>query len=299
MRIWLSGAGGFVGSNLAEVFAASGAELAAPRRAEVDVTDAGAVDRSIGELGADAVVHCAILNELTGLSEHRRDAWDGYVGATRNVVDAANRAGAQVVLISTDWVFDGTQAPAAEDEPPNPVNTYGFLKAACELVVEERADRGAVARIAGVQGVHRARSATLRVQDEGFGYLVASLVDALRAGEPFTVWESDRINTVATPTLATDVGALILRMLERGRTGIHHCVGGEHASRAELARAAVDVFGLDGDLLRFGPPPALSGVPVPYDTRLDATATAAALDVELPSLRAQLEQLRREFDVSR
>ena len=99
MRIWLSGAGGFVGSNLAEVFAASGAELAAPRRAEVDVTDAGAVDRSIGEFGADAVVHCAILNELTGLSEHRRAAWDGYVGATRNVVGAANRAGAQVVLI--------------------------------------------------------------------------------------------------------------------------------------------------------------------------------------------------------
>ena len=62
MRIWLSGAGGFVGSNLAEVFAASGAELAAPRRAEVDVTDAGAVDRSIGEFGADAVVHLSLIH---------------------------------------------------------------------------------------------------------------------------------------------------------------------------------------------------------------------------------------------
>ena len=38
---------------------------------------------------------------------------------------------------------------------------------------------------------------------------------------------------------------------------------------------------------------------VVYDTRLDASATAAALDVELPSLRAQLEQLRREFDAAR
>ena len=296
MRIWLSGAGGFVGSNLAEVFTASGAELAAPTRAQVDVTDARAVGKHIADFAPDAVVHCAILNDLTQLAARRREAWDGYVGATRNVVDAANECGAQVVLISTDWVFDGTQAPAAEEDPPNPVNAYGFLKAASELVVAERAERGAVARIAGVQGVHRARPTTLRVQDEGFGYLVASLVDALRAGQPFTVWQAENINMVATPTLATDVGELILRMLGRERTGIYHVCGGEHASRAELARAAVEVFELDPELLRFGPPPAEPGAPVPYDTRLDATATAAALGVELPSLRDQLVKLRGELD---
>ena len=55
------------------------------------------------------------------LSDRRR-AWDAYVGATRNVVDAANAVGAHIVLVSTDWVFDGTQGPAPEDAPPNPVN---------------------------------------------------------------------------------------------------------------------------------------------------------------------------------
>ena len=99
-----------------------------------------------------------------------------------------------MLLVSTDWVFDGTQGGAAEDEPPNPVDAYGFLKAASELVVAERARRGAVARIAGVQGVHRARPDTPRVQDAGFGYLVASVVGALRAGRPFSVWESPEIN---------------------------------------------------------------------------------------------------------
>ncbi len=43
------------------------------------------------------------------------------------------------MLISTDWVFDGTQGPAAETEPPNPINPYGFLKASSELVVTQRA----------------------------------------------------------------------------------------------------------------------------------------------------------------
>ena len=298
MRVWLTGAGGFVGSNLRAVFAARGAELACPSHAEVDVTDRDAVARSVAEFRPDAIVHCAILNDPAALVSRRREAWDAYVGATRNVVEAAGDA--QVVLVSTDWVFDGTQGGATEDEPPNPINAYGFLKAASELVVSERAKRGAVARIAGVQGVHRARPDTPRAQDHGFGYFVASLVQALRAGVPFTVWEGEAINMRATPTLATDAADLIWRMLERERVGVHHCCGAESVNRAELARATVAAFELDGSKLRFGPPPAPDGR-IPYDTSLDARATAAALGVELPGVADQLTRLRDELprDVER
>ena len=64
---------------------------------------------------------------------------------------------------------------------------------------------------------------------------------------------------------------------------------------------AVDAFGLDPDLLDVGPPP-VGAVPaerVPRDTRLDAAATAAALDVELPDLDTQLARLRAEIDAAR
>lgn len=300
MRVWLSGGRGFVGSNLERVFARRhGAELCAPRRDEVDVTDAGAVRRSVLDFEPHAVVHCAILNDMARLSTDRRAAWNGYVGATRNVVDAANAAGAHVLLVSTDWVFDGERPGATEDEPPAPVNPYGFLKAASELVLTERAERGTVARVAGVQGIHRARPDTPRRQDAGFGYLVASLVDALRAGERFTVWESPRINQVATPTLATDAAELIWRALAGGVTGVLHCCGGEAVDRAGLARRAVRAFDLDPNLLNFGPPPpgSLPDVRVPRDTSLDATATAAALGVELPDLDAQLAALREEMEM--
>jgi dTDP-4-dehydrorhamnose reductase len=302
VRIYLTGGSGFVGSNLRHVFAARhGAEVLAPGHEHVDLADARAVRRSVAATAPDAIVHAAIWNEPAGLRRDRRRAWAAYIEATRNVVDAANAAGAHVVLVSTDWVFDGTQGPATEDEPPNPINTYGFLKAASELVVRDRAERGTIARISGVQGVHRARPHAPRHQDSGFGYLVASIVEALRAGRPFTVWRSPRINTLATPTLATDAGGLIWRALERGRTGVLHCCGGESADREALARAAAEAFDLDGDLLGFGPPPehAPGPEPVPYDTRLDATATAAALGVRLPDLRTQLARLRAELDAAR
>ena len=311
MRVYLTGATGFVGSNVVRVFAERHhAELFCPVHRQpppdgapydwsrVDLTDAGAVARSITAFRPDAVVHGAILNDFSRLYTHRQEGWDAYVGATRNVVDAANAVGARVVLVSTDWVFDGTQGGATEGTPPNPINAYGFLKAASELVVRERAAHGAVARLSGVNGVHWARPEAPRRQDAGFGYLVASMVEALRAGRRFTVWQSPAINTVASPTLASDAAELLWRIVERQLHGTFHCCGGEAADRSELARRAAAAFELEGELLDFGPPAAdaLPPGPVPYDTSLDARATAEALGIEPPDLHSLLERLRAELD---
>jgi dTDP-4-dehydrorhamnose reductase len=299
MRVWVTGAGGFVGSNMVRVLReGQGAEVAGPSRAEVDVTDCAAVRRAVEAFAPDAIVHCAILNDPVALVRDRRAAWESYVGATRNVVDAGNAIGAHVVLISTDWVFDGTQGGATEDEPPNPINAYGFLKAASELVIQERAARGAVARIAGVAGVHWARPALPRQQDAGFGYLCTSVVQTLRAGRRFTVWESPDINCIATPTLAGDAAELVWRVLDGRHEGVLHCVGGESVDRVTLARRTARAFGLDEGLIDVGPPDpaAVATMRFPYDTSLDATATAQRLGVELPDLDAMLARLRVELD---
>jgi dTDP-4-dehydrorhamnose reductase len=153
-----------------------------------------------------------------------------------------------------------------------------------------------------VQGVHWARPRAPRAQDAGFGYFVASLVDALSLGERFTVWDDSRLNMVATPTLATDAAELIWRALDVGATGILHCVGGEHSDRIELARKAVAAFELDPELLAVGPPDPNAlpvGGSVPFDTRLDAAYTAEALGVELPALETMLARLRVQIETSR
>jgi dTDP-4-dehydrorhamnose reductase len=276
MRVWLSGGSGFVGRHLLDVFG----DALAPSHVEVDMTDAEAVRRSVTAFEPDVLVHAAILNDFARLE---REGWAAYVGATRNVVEAAS--GAHVILVSTDWVFDGTGV-SSETTPPNPINLYGMLKAASEQVPGV----DAVARISAVQGVYGAP----RSQDAGFGYFVAAIVRALRAGERFTVWEGPGINGVATPTLASDAADLIARIAAGRHRGVFHCCGGESVSRRELAMRTVDVFGLDPGLLDFAPPPD-PGFPVPYDTRLDATATAAALGVELPSLDDQLRRLERSL----
>jgi dTDP-4-dehydrorhamnose reductase len=295
VRVYLTGASGFVGSNVARVFEARGAELATPRHREVDVTNADAVRSSVGAFRPDAIVHCAILNDFAALYADRAAGWDAYVGATRNLVDAGNDVGARIVLVSTDWVFDGTQGGATERTPPNPINLYGFLKAASELVVSERAERGSVARIAAVQGWPS--GALPREQDAGFGYFVSALVERLRAGERFGVWESGDINMVATPTLASDAAELMWRIAERDLDGIFHCCGGESLDRRTLAMRAAQVFELDPTLLDLGvqPPEGVLHAPVPYNTSLDATWTAGALGVELPDVTEMLRRMCEEL----
>jgi dTDP-4-dehydrorhamnose reductase len=87
-------------------------------------------------------------------------------------------------------------------------------------------------------------------------------------------------------------------MIELGRTGIHHCCGDEAISRTELAQKAARALDLDPDLLDFGPPPP-QRFPIPYDTSLDGSATAAALGVPAPSVDEQLRRFSREVLRSR
>ncbi|MEO1059787.1 MAG: sugar nucleotide-binding protein [Actinomycetota bacterium] len=292
MRTILTGASGFVGSNIAKVLTdRHGDEVVAER---VDMTDSAAVRAHVDRSGADAVIHCAILNDWDLMHADRHLAWASYVEATRCYADAAAAAGIPFCLVSTDWVFDGTQSGATEDTPPNPINLYGFLKAASEIVALDRG--GSVARVSGVNGTHWARPATPREQDPGFGYFVASIVDHLERGEPFTVWEGDELNSVASPSLGAMCGEVMRAAVATGATGVFHCCGSESATRRQLAEATVEVFDLDRSLLRFGRAPieAFAGQTIPYDTSISAVATSERLGTPLLSLAEILDAFRIE-----
>ena len=308
MRVFVTGGAGLVGSNIVAAARARGdAVVATARTAPVlpvpgctyvrlDLLDRRAALAAVALAKPDVIVHTAIYNDFAGIYADRALAWESYVGVTRTLADAANACRASLLTVSTDWVFDGTQAGADETTPPNPVNYYGVLKTASEVVTLERASEPIVARISAVMGTHRAGGKLPRAQDPGFGYFVSAIVEQLSAGSPFAVWESASINMVATPSLASLSAAWMLELAERGHRGVYHCCGGEATGRMELAVAAARVFGLDESLLSRGAPDpgALPPAPVPHDTSLDARLTAAALDRVAPSVHELLELFRAE-----
>ena len=309
-RIAVTGATGFVGGTVAAVLADKGHDVTCLVRRDPgedfpwawQITDTGSVEDLERALdGMDAIAHLAILNDFALMYADRRAGWDGYVGMTDRIVDAANVTGAQVALISSDWVFDGLGHLYPEDFPPNPVNYYGVLKVASELAVLNRADRGFVARVGGVQGLHQTQKHGPRTQDVGFGFFVLSLVEALRSGERYTVWEDPHINNIATPIVSPEIGALLGRGIDRGVDGILHFAGGNAVTRRELAMATCEVFELDPDMVDFGPVPdaARLPAPVPYDTSMDGAQTMERLGTVVHSLSEQLRALRTELETGR
>lgn len=308
MRVWMTGGGGFVGSNIVRAaldaghdVVTTGRSFAAPAHARyevvpVDMTDEVQVRESVAAARPDLVINCAILNDWDRMYADRAAAWDAYVGATRHTSAAAADVGAAYVLVSTDWVFDGTQAGAAEGTPPNPINLYGTLKLASEMVALERG--GAVARVSGVNGLHLARPETPRAQDRGFGYFVASIVDALSSGRTFTVWEADDINMRATPSLALECGEIMLAIGEQRASGVFHCCGADAVTRRELAELTCAVFDLDTGLLRYGPPDpeSMLAAPVPYDTSLATPRTDRILGRSATPVRTLLERFKTQLE---
>ena len=308
-RVLLTGGTGFVGGNVAAVLTARGAEvLCAVRRDPgpdfpwawrlTDLADGDDVRTALVEHQSTAILHLAIDNDLHGLYRDRRAGFDAYVEMTRRLVDAANSTGARFGYLSTDWVFDGSGHEVDEGEPVDPRNLYGLFKALSEQVVIDRADRGFVARVGGVQGRHLTRPAAPRAQDCGFGYFVLSLVDSLTAGQAFTVWQDPAINNIASPITAAEIGARLLLALEREADGILHVVGADAVTRLELAHLAAEVFDLDPALITPGPVPAgaMLPAPMPADTSLSTPRTDRVLGVVPHGIREQLSALRREVE---
>ena len=313
MRALVTGGTGFVGSNIVKVFAEGhGAAVHCPvhrfvpdtasgfTTERLDLLDDGAVRASVAAFSPDVIVHSMILNDFAAMYADRALAWRSYVGTTETLARAAGDAGAKLILVSTDWVFDGTQAGADEDTPPNPVNLYGVLKLASEQAALRSGAPAAVARVSAVSGMHWMRDRTPRVQDGGFGYFVTSIVDALEAGEPFAVWEADNINMVASPSLASECAEVMWRIAaDPAAVGVFHCCGRESAGRMALARMACDVFDLDPSLLSSTPPDrgaagAVGEFPIPYDTSLTVRRTRDVLGYEPPGIRELLQRFRHE-----
>lgn len=316
MKIYATGGTGLVGSNVikvaverhqARVFATVHNWRPTPpvafEYAALDVCNRDQVLKTVRAFEPNAIVHCAALNDLPLIYRERELGWRSYVESTRFLTEAANEVGAKMILVSSDWVFDGAQALADETTPPNPINYYGVLKVVGENILAAMTDNWAVARVAGVNGVHWARPEQPLSQNAGFGNLACAVVAALRQNQPFTVWEGD-INMRATPTLASEIGEMIMRIIKLDRRGIFHCCGGEGVTRLELARATAEVFELDPGLICLGPcdpadPASLRGIPVPRDTRLNAICTAEQLAYPLLDVRQALGKLRQQIETGR
>jgi dTDP-4-dehydrorhamnose reductase len=140
------------------VAAAQGAghDVIALARRELDIRDPSAVAAAVAAARPAAVVNCAAWTDVDAAESREPDATEVNGAAAGHVAAAAAAAGAFVVQVSTDYVFDGTaREPYRESAPTSPLGAYGRSKLVGELAVARAAPGAhAIVRSSWLFGEH-------------------------------------------------------------------------------------------------------------------------------------------------
>lgn len=231
MRVAITGATGLFGHGLVRVFSEAH-DVAALGRADADLTRGEEAEDRLAALAPEIIVHAAAVADVDVCEENPELARLINVEGTRHIARAARRAGAGLVYISTDAVFDGAKlAPYVETDPVRPISEYGRTKVAAEEIVRELAAHRII-RVSVLFG-------------PGKTNFVEKALRRIAAGEP-AVAASDQLGA-ATYTL--DAARAIRALLERGAHGTFHVSNQGQCTREELAREAARLAGLDPRLV--------------------------------------------------
>ena len=236
MRIAVVGAGGQLGAAL--IHACAGRhEMAAFTRAQLDISDSGAVDAAMARVRPEAIFNAAALTAVDVAEDRPIEALNSNAFGVRALARAAMAHDATLVHYSTDFVFDGrATVPYVETDPPNPQSVYAASKLLGEWFAAD-APRAYVLRVEGIFGT-----------TPGGGPAkgsAAGILNALKAGGAATVF----IDRTITPSYVTDVAAATRQLVEsRAPTGLYHCVNSGSTTWLEFAEEMARLLGIDARL---------------------------------------------------
>src|SRR5947209_1599075 len=134
MRALITGGGGQLAADFTRIL--GDRVVAAPTRAQLDITDAAAIERALSERTPDLVINTAAFHQVDRCESEPEQSFAVNAAAPQRLAAACGRHGSVLVHVSTDYVFDGKQRrPYREDDAVAPINVYGASKAAGEMAI--------------------------------------------------------------------------------------------------------------------------------------------------------------------
>lgn len=196
-------------------------------RPEVDIADLASVQAALDSHRPELLIHCAAMTDVDGAARDPAAAYRANGLGTQTVALAAAQVDVPLVYLSTNEVFDGTQAvPYTEFDTPHPINPYGWSKRAGEWFVQNLTRRFFIVRTSWVTG-HGGRN---------FVHRMVQLAD--ERGQLRVVTDE-----VANPTFVEDLADALTGLIASGHYGIYHLTNAGYCSRYEYARKILELSG--------------------------------------------------------
>jgi dTDP-4-dehydrorhamnose reductase len=231
-RVLITGGGGQLASDL-EAQLRAGAEVLAPSRAELDITDEAAVLAVFEQLRPTVVYNCAAFHNVEVCEREEDRAFEVNARAVKRLAARCADHGTRLVHLSTNYVFDGTADwPYGEDELPSPRSIYAISKLAGEHAALAYASDALVVRTAGLYGLHGSAS-------KG-GNFVTRMIARARDQGALKVVADQRL----TPTFTSDLAAGILEAVEAGVSGTLHVTNSGATSWHGFTEAIMELAGV-------------------------------------------------------
>jgi dTDP-4-dehydrorhamnose reductase len=243
VRLLLIGSRGQLGSDLVPALRGR-VDLHCVDHDRLDIGDRASVAAALEAARPDLVLNTAAFNRVDDCEQHFERALSVNAVGPLLLAQACRAAGAVLLHISTDYVFDGAvPRPRREDECPLPRSAYGISKRAGELAVLAECADAYVVRTSGLYG--------LAGSSGKGGNFVETMLRLAGEGRQLSVVDDQVLGPTSTADLAGKLVKLIERIAlteRRPAPGVYHVTNAGACSWFEFARAIFELADLEVDL---------------------------------------------------
>ena len=202
----------------------------------LDVTNKEEVEKVIADQEPNVVINTAAMTNVD-LCEDKKHECDALnVDAVGFLADVCERIDAQLIQISTDFIFDGENGPYREEDVPNPLSYYGLSKLKSEQLLQTHSVKCTILRTIIVFGVGENLSK---------GNIVLWAKEALAKGDPLNIIDDQ----FRAPTLAEDLADICILAAKKKALGIFNASGKDIMSIYEIVERVANYYGNSTDNL--------------------------------------------------
>ena len=284
-KFLILGGNGLIGKNLARILSERGADFALTSRnpeglqnaLQCDILSRDDLESVFAKTRPDIVINATNLAGGVDFCEHNPDKAEAFhLTANINIGQLCKQHGSKMVMISTDYVFDGENPPYAEEDATNPLNNYGKFKLKAEQWMQENLEDSLVARTTNV-----------------YGWDPESPTPNFLIGV-YRRWQDGEETVVPSfllgnPTHAYNLSEAILSLVDLNQKGLFHVVGSSLANRLEWVQGFASRLNRDDVVIKENPTPPEGMIPRPLESDLKIDKFKSVSPVELWSMDRGLD----------